>query len=47
MRRLREAVEIPASFGVAIHQPGDDPEQVVMRADEALYETKRRRGQAA
>jgi diguanylate cyclase (GGDEF)-like protein len=47
MRRLRDAVDIGASFGVAIHRPGDDPERLVLRADEALYETKKRRGQAA
>ena len=45
MRRLREGIE--ASFGIAVHEPGDDPEQIVVRADEALYETKGRRGQAA
>jgi diguanylate cyclase (GGDEF)-like protein len=45
MRRLRERIE--ASFGIAVHQPGDDPERLILRADRALYETKRRRGQAA
>jgi diguanylate cyclase (GGDEF)-like protein len=45
MRRLRDGIE--ASFGVAVHEPGQDPERLVLRADKALYETKRRRGQAA
>jgi diguanylate cyclase (GGDEF)-like protein len=52
MRRLRVAVgagvlqsgdRIEASFGVAVHQPGDDAERLVGRADEALYMAKRRR----
>jgi diguanylate cyclase (GGDEF)-like protein len=52
MRRLREAVglgmlatgdRIEASFGVAVHQPGDDARRIVRRADEALYSAKRRR----
>ncbi len=45
MRRLRERIE--ASFGIAVHTSGDDPDRLIMRADRALYETKRRRGQAA
>jgi diguanylate cyclase (GGDEF)-like protein len=45
MRRLRERIE--ASFGIAVQSPGDDPERLMLRADRALYETKRRRGQAA
>jgi diguanylate cyclase (GGDEF)-like protein len=45
MRRLRERIE--ASFGIAVHIPGDDPERLILRADRALYETKRRRGHAA
>jgi len=53
MRRLRHAVlesvlpqtgdPIVASFGIALFQPGDDPEQIVARADAALYQAKRRR----
>ncbi|MBA3262856.1 MAG: diguanylate cyclase [Thermoleophilaceae bacterium] len=52
MRRLRSAVmyrlspggdPIEASFGIAVFEPGDDPERVVARADEALYQAKRRR----
>jgi diguanylate cyclase (GGDEF)-like protein len=52
MRRLRDAVgsgvletgdRIDASFGVAMHEPGDDPKRLVARADEALYQAKRRR----
>jgi diguanylate cyclase (GGDEF)-like protein len=52
MRRLRDAVgsgvletgdRIDASFGVAVHEPGDDPKRLVARADEALYQAKRRR----
>jgi diguanylate cyclase (GGDEF)-like protein len=45
MRRLREGIE--ASFGIAVHTPGDDPDRLILRADRALYETKKRRGQAA
>ena len=45
MRRLRGRIE--ASFGIAVHTPGDDPDRLILRADRALYETKRRRGQAA
>ena len=45
MRRLRDRIE--ASFGIAVHTPGDDPDRLILRADRALYETKRRRGQAA
>jgi diguanylate cyclase (GGDEF)-like protein len=52
MRRLRDAIAssvpaggdpIDASFGIAVFAPGDDPERVVARADEALYQAKRRR----
>ena len=54
MRRLREAVAssippggdpIEASFGIAVFEPGDDPERVVARADRALYAAKRRRAE--
>jgi len=56
MRRLRDAMgtgqldtgdPIEASFGISVYQPGEDPERLVARADEALYETKRRRSRAA
>jgi diguanylate cyclase (GGDEF)-like protein len=56
VHRLREAVaraapgfgdSIDASFGVAVFEPGDDPERVVVRADEALYQAKRRREESA
>jgi diguanylate cyclase (GGDEF)-like protein len=56
MRRLLEAVgagmlhtgdRIEASFGIAVHQPGDDPDRLVIRADEALYTAKRRREESA
>jgi diguanylate cyclase (GGDEF)-like protein len=56
MRRLRQAVTsssappltaIEASFGVAVFEPGDDPERLVARADEGLYEVKRRKSEAA
>jgi diguanylate cyclase (GGDEF)-like protein len=56
VRRLRDAVArrvlasgdaIDASFGVSIYQPGDDPERLVVRADEALYQAKRRREESA
>jgi diguanylate cyclase (GGDEF)-like protein len=56
MRRLRVAVTgkageagdpIEASFGVAVYEPGDDPDTLVARADEALYQAKRRREESA
>ncbi|MEA2379367.1 MAG: hypothetical protein QOD13_3274, partial [Thermoleophilaceae bacterium] len=52
MRRLRAAAmcrvppggaPIEASFGISVFEPGDDPERVVARADDALYQAKRRR----
>ena len=52
MRRLRRAVglgvletgdPIEASFGVAVHQPGDHADSLVGRADAALYTAKRQR----
>jgi diguanylate cyclase (GGDEF)-like protein len=42
IERLREVVA-DASFGVALFEPGDDPERVMGRADQALYDAKRRR----
>jgi diguanylate cyclase (GGDEF)-like protein len=54
MRRLRDAIAssvpaagdpIEASFGIAVFEPGDDPERLVARADEALYQAKRRRAE--
>ena len=53
MRRLREGLAdsvggsqtIEASFGIAVYEPGDDPEDVVARADDALYKAKRRRAE--
>ncbi len=36
---------IEASFGIAVYEPGDDPEQVVARADEELYAAKRQRAE--
>jgi diguanylate cyclase len=56
VRRLRDAVArrvlasgdaIDASFGVSVYQPGDDPERLVVRADDALYQAKRRREESA
>jgi len=56
VRRLRDAVAgrllesgdpIDASFGVSVYQPGDDPERLMVRADEALYRAKRRREESA
>ena len=38
---------IEASFGIAVFEPGDDPERVAARADQALYEAKRRRAATA
>ena len=54
MRRLREGLAdsvdgsqtIEASFGIALREPGDDPEHVVARADGALYQAKRRRAES-
>ncbi len=55
VRRLRDAVAgrllasgdpIDASFGVSVYEPGDDPERLVVRADDALYQAKRRREQS-
>lgn len=55
MRRLRHAIAssvppggdpIEASFGIAVFAPGDDPERLVARADEALYQAKRRRAES-
>ena len=55
MRRLRDSVAssvpasgdpIEASFGIAVFEPGDDPERVVARADRALYAAKRRRAES-
>jgi PleD family two-component response regulator len=34
---------IDASLGIAVHEPGEDPDRLVARADQALYGTKRRR----
>ena len=56
MRRLRDAVgrgtlgtgeNLDASFGIAVHEPGDDLDRLVSRADEALYTAKRRREESA
>jgi diguanylate cyclase (GGDEF)-like protein len=56
MRRLRAALTraglenghaIEASFGIAVHERGDDPERLVARADQALYQAKRRREESA
>jgi diguanylate cyclase (GGDEF)-like protein len=51
-RRLREETigvaegpvkAIDASFGIAVYEPGEAPEALMARADEALYRDKRRR----
>jgi GGDEF domain-containing protein len=56
VRRLRDAVAgrmlgsgnaIDASFGVSVYEPGDDPDRMMVRADEALYRAKRRREESA
>ena len=36
----RRIGQVTASFGVAEMQPGDDPERLVQRADQALYQAK-------
>jgi diguanylate cyclase (GGDEF)-like protein len=55
-RRLREAVaacaaepvrSIEASFGIAVFEPGEAPDRLMARADEALYRDKRSRGESA
>ncbi len=38
--------EVEASFGIAVHELGESPEQLVGRADELLYRAKRRRSVA-
>lgn len=40
--RTKPGREVTASFGVAEHRPGETPERLVSRADEALYEAKAR-----
>ncbi|HEX3277084.1 MAG TPA: diguanylate cyclase [Thermoleophilaceae bacterium] len=56
MRRLRETIPadapsdadpIEASFGIALLEPGDDAERVITRADQALYQAKRKRAEVA
>jgi diguanylate cyclase (GGDEF)-like protein len=56
VQRLRAAVArsvpetgdpIEASFGVAVFEPGDDPERMMARADRALYRAKGRRADSA
>jgi PleD family two-component response regulator len=37
---------VEASFGIAVHELGESPEQLVGRADELLYRAKRRRSVA-
>jgi diguanylate cyclase (GGDEF)-like protein len=45
---VREAgQDIEASFGIALRDPGETPEQLVDRADRSLYESKRRRRSVA
>jgi diguanylate cyclase (GGDEF)-like protein len=55
-RRLAAAVSvcakppltgIEASFGIAVHEPGENPEEVMSRADNALYRAKRGRRSSA
>ena len=38
--------EVEASFGIAVHEPGETPEELVGRADQLLYRAKRRRSVA-
>ena len=54
-RRLQDAIaraarppvgSIDASLGIAVHEPGEDPDRLVARADRALYGAKRRRGES-
>ncbi|MET0810856.1 MAG: GGDEF domain-containing protein, partial [Thermoleophilaceae bacterium] len=56
VHRLRAAVArhvpetgdpIEASFGVSVYEQGDDPEGLLARADEGLYQAKRRREESA
>jgi len=55
-RRLREAVAdcaapplraVDASFGIAVFEPGEAPDRLMARADEALYRDKRGRESVA
>jgi diguanylate cyclase (GGDEF)-like protein len=40
----REPIQlIQASFGLAFYDPGESPDRLVARADQVLYEAKRRR----
>jgi PleD family two-component response regulator len=38
--------EVEASFGIAVHEPGQTPEELMGRADQLLYRAKRRRSVA-
>jgi len=51
-RRLQEAVSrashdpidvVEASFGIAVYEEGESPDRLVARADQVLYQAKRRR----
>jgi len=37
------SVAIEASFGIAVHEPGESPKRLMARADAALYRVKRKR----
>jgi diguanylate cyclase (GGDEF)-like protein len=55
-RRLAAAISVcakppltrvEASFGIAVHEQGENPEDLMARADDALYRAKRRRRSSA
>jgi diguanylate cyclase (GGDEF)-like protein len=41
------SLAIEASFGIAVHEPGETPKELMSRADAALYRAKRRRRDSA
>jgi diguanylate cyclase (GGDEF)-like protein len=41
------SIAIEASFGIAVHEPGETPQDLMSRADAALYRAKRKRRHSA
>ncbi len=46
-RRMEHSIEMSASFGVAVAEPGDSTESLISRADTAMYEEKTARHAAS